>query len=255
MTGCKVGAALFLLATSNVAVGSDLEQAQKIQSRTHAAAAKSQTVISASAEQSRLLQAEIELLQEEVRNLELYQRHLDAMIANQEREKSSFAEQIKEIQVTRQGIVPLMYDMLDALRSQVEQDLPIKTLQRQDRVSKLENLMVRADVADAEKFRRILEAYQIEMDYGSKLSAYQAPILLSNGKQIEVEQLHLGRISLIARNLSGDKFWYWQSSAQAWQELSNVPASEINQAFDVASQKVAPSLILLPLSVARVEGK
>ncbi|ELP5727751.1 DUF3450 domain-containing protein [Vibrio vulnificus] len=255
MTGCKAGVALLLLAASSVAVGNDLEQAQKIQSRTHAAAAKSQTFISASAEQSQQLRAEIELLQEEVRNLELYQHHLNAMIKNQEQEKSSFADQIKEIQVTRQGIVPLMYDMLNTLREQVQQDLPIKATQRIERVAKLENLMARADVADAEKFRRILEAYQIEMDYGSKLSAYQAPIVLSNGKQIEVEQLHLGRVSLIARNLSGDKFWYWQPSARGWQELTNVPASEINHAFDVASQKVAPSLLFLPLSIAQVEGK
>lgn len=249
----KPSVALLLLTTSFMAVGNDLDTAQTIQSRTHTAAANSQNLINASAEKSQLLQAEIEALQEEVRSLALYQRHLKAMIANQEQEKSSIAEQIQEIQVTRQGIVPLMYDMLDALTELTETDLPIKAEQRKERIAKLALMMSRADVAEAEKFRRILEAYQVEMDYGSKLASYQAPIVLPNGKQIEVEQLHLGRISLIARNLKGDQFWYWQQSAQNWQALTAIPASDLNHAFDVAQQKVAPSLLLLPLSVTQAQ--
>jgi len=107
-------------------------------------------VVTLGTDKSQLLQAEIEILKEEVRNLELYQRHLTSMIANQEQEKSSLAKQIQDIQVTRQGIVPLMYDMLDTLKTTINQDMPIKWQQRQERIEKLEQMMVRADVADAE---------------------------------------------------------------------------------------------------------
>ncbi|MCU8282417.1 DUF3450 domain-containing protein, partial [Vibrio vulnificus] len=243
MSGYKAGAALLLWAVSSGAMSNDLEQAQKIQNRTHTAASKSQSVINVSADKSQLLQAEIEILKEEVRNLELYQRHLTSMIANQEQEKSSLAKQIQDIQVTRQGIVPLMYDMLDTLKTTINQDMPIKWQQRQERIEKLEQMMVRADVADAEKFRRILEAYQIELDYGSKLSAYQDPITLADGKQIEVEQLHLGRVSLIARTLNANQFWYWDKNQRHWLSLTTIPSTDVNRAFDIAAQKVAPAML------------
>ncbi|EOB2873864.1 DUF3450 domain-containing protein [Vibrio vulnificus] len=255
MSGYKAGAALLLWAVSSGAMSNDLEQAQKIQNRTHTAASKSQSVINVSADKSQLLQAEIEILKEEVRNLELYQRHLTSMIANQEQEKSSLAKQIQDIQVTRQGIVPLMYDMLDTLKTTINQDMPIKWQQRQERIEKLEQMMVRADVADAEKFRRILEVYQIELDYGSKLSAYQAPITLADGKQIEVEQLHLGRVSLIARTLNANQFWYWDQNQRHWLSLTTIPSTDVNRAFDIAAQKVAPAMLNMPVALATAEAK
>ncbi|MBJ6907612.1 DUF3450 family protein, partial [Vibrio cholerae] len=80
---------------------------------------------------------------------------------------------------------------------------------RGPRAAKLDDLMTRADVADAEKFRRILEAYQIEMDYGTKLGIYQGKINLDANEKVEADVLYLGRVSLVARSLSGDKFWSW----------------------------------------------
>ncbi|WP_236534443.1 DUF3450 family protein, partial [Vibrio vulnificus] len=77
-------AALLLWAVSSGAMRNDFEQAQQIQNLTHTAASTSQSVITARADKSQLLQAEIEIIKEEVRNLELYQRHLTSMIANQE---------------------------------------------------------------------------------------------------------------------------------------------------------------------------
>ncbi|MCV5804624.1 DUF3450 domain-containing protein, partial [Escherichia coli] len=68
-------------------------------------------------------------------------------------------------------------------------------------------MMTRADVADAEKFRRILEAYQIEMDYGTKLGVYQGKINLGDNEAVEADILYLGRLSLVARSLSGETFW------------------------------------------------
>jgi hypothetical protein len=57
--------------------------------------------------------------------------------------------------------------------------------------------MGRADVAEAEKYRRILEAYQIEIDYGTNLGACPAEIELNDGIS-QVEQLYFGRVSLVS---------------------------------------------------------
>jgi hypothetical protein len=245
--------AISLLATSSIA--NNLDQAQSIQNKTNNASAASQKVIDKSSQATLVLQAEIERLHEEVKNLEIYHDHLAALVESQNQEAQSIEGQIDGIKYTRQGVVPLMYQMIDGLQQLVEQDVPIKKEQRLDRVKKLQAIMPRADVSDAEKYRRILEAYQIEMDYGIKLGVYQGRVALTSDKTIEADVLHLGRISLVARNLNGSHYWVWNQTEFKWQALDSSIKPELDKAYDIASQQVTPSLITLPVSLTVAEVK
>lgn len=90
-----------------------------------------------------LLRAEIEQLNEEVKNLQVYRNHLQSLVANQQQEMASLEQQTEEIKRTRQGIVPLMYDMIEGLEEWVAQDKPIRLAARQERIEKLKELMPR----------------------------------------------------------------------------------------------------------------
>jgi hypothetical protein len=116
-------------------------------------------------------------------------------------------------------------------------------------------MMTRADVADAEKFRRILEAYQIEMDYGTKIGIYQGKITLEGNDQVEADILYLGRVSLVARSLSGEQFWSWSQQQNAWQSVGSEQKSELDKAFAMANKQIAPSMLTLPVSLNVAEGK
>ncbi|KQB07287.1 DUF3450 domain-containing protein [Vibrio metoecus] len=232
-----------------------LDQAQAIQNSTNQASAQSQQRIDRSAEKTLVLRAEIEQLNEEVKNLQTYRNHLQSLVANQEQEMSSLEQQTEEIKRTRQGIVPLMYDMIDGLEEWVAQDKPIRLAARQERIEKLKELMPRADVSDAEKYRRILEAYQIELDYGNKLGTYQAPIALSSTQQVEAEVLYLGRLVLLARSLDGEQFWNWDAKQQSWQALPDANKNDLNTAYQLAQQQIAPTLLNLPVSLTAAEAK
>ncbi|KQA97703.1 DUF3450 domain-containing protein [Vibrio metoecus] len=232
-----------------------LDQAQAIQNSTNQASAQSQQKIDQSAEKTLVLRAEIEQLNEEVKNLQTYRNHLQSLVANQEQEMSSLEQQTEEIKRTRQGIVPLMYDMIDGLEEWVAQDKPIRLAARQERIEKLKELMPRADVSDAEKYRRILEAYQIELDYGNKLGTYQAPITLPSAQQVEVEVLYLGRLVLLARSLDGEQFWNWDAKQQSWQALPDAKKNDLNTAYQLAQQQIAPTLLNLPVSLTAAEAK
>ncbi len=120
---------------------------------------------------------------------------------------TSIDTQLQQINATRQGVVPLMYQMLAGLEEQIKQDKPIRIETRLARLDELKSLMPQADVSDAEKYRRILEAYQIEMDYGLKLGSYRS--LINVGSDIEAEQLYLGRLALVARSLDRHQYWSW----------------------------------------------
>ncbi|PMH46122.1 hypothetical protein BCU68_08595 [Vibrio sp. 10N.286.49.B3] len=240
-----------LLAVSQVTVvhASSIDAAQKVANKTNQASAQSQKVIDSSAEKTLRYKAEIEQLQDEVDNLAVYRNHLLALVDNQAQELASIDEQIEEIKRTRQGVVPLMYQMIAGLKQIVENDKPIRLTQREQRVEKLENMMSIANISDAEKYRRILEAYQIEMDYGIKLGIYQGQISLTEATQVKAEIMYLGRISLIARSLAGSKYWSWDVSTQQWQELDNAYSAEFDKAYAVANKQAAPSLIYLPISL------
>ncbi|QXC56334.1 DUF3450 domain-containing protein [Vibrio mimicus] len=248
---------LLLLCVSALlpAHATSLDQAQAIQNSTNQASTQSQQKIDRSAEKTLVLRAEIEQLNEEVKNLQIYRNHLQSLVANQEQEMASLEQQTEEIKRTRQGIVPLMYDMIEGLEEWVAQDKPIRLAARQERIAKLKELMPRADVSDAEKYRRILEAYQIELDYGNKLGTYQAQIALSSAQQVEAEVLYLGRLVLLARSLDGEQFWNWDAKQQSWQVLSDANKSDLNAAYQLAQQQIAPTLLSLPVSLTAAEAK
>ncbi|MDA0147632.1 DUF3450 domain-containing protein [Vibrio sp. LaRot3] len=250
----KSSLALIVAAAIAPVHASSLDNAQAIQSKTNSASVASQKRIDKSADNTLSLSAEIEQLQEEVKNLEVYQSHLTALIENQQQEVSSIDAQIKDIKLTRQGVVPLMYQMVDGLKTIVANDTPIKKQQREERIAKLESLMTRADVSDAEKYRRILEAYQIELDYGTKLGVYQGQIT-TDGEAREADILHLGRVALVARSLNGNHYWAWQRSTSDWQSVDSSQKSELDKAYAIASNQVAPSLITLPVSLIKAEAK
>lgn len=251
----KPSIALLISSTLIPAYADDLSDAQAVQSKTNQASVVSQKRIDVSAEKALTLEAEIEQLQEEVGNLTIYRNHLSSLVNSQNEEVASLNEQIEQIAQTRQGVVPLMYHMIDGLKRIVANDKPIRKTQREERIAKLEAMMTRADVADAEKFRRILEAYQIEMDYGTKMSVYQGKIALDGDDQVEADIFYLGRVSLVARSLSGEQFWSWSQQQQSWQAVGSEQKTELDKAFAVANKQIAPSMLTLPVSLNVREGK
>ena len=249
----SIGIALATVIT--IAQATTLDQARSIENKSNTASAVSQTKIDKSSEATLAYKAEIEQLQEEVKNLAVYRDHLTGLVNSQQQEMGNLNNQIETIKETRQGVVPLMYKMLSGLTVLVEQDKPIKIEERQQRIEKLEHMMTRADVSDAEKYRRILEAYQIEMDYGSKLGTYQTQITVDNDELIDADMLHLGRVSLLARRLDSSQYWSWNTYRNQWTLLDSSFNDDLAKAYSVAYKQVAPSLLTLPVSLSLKEVK
>lgn len=249
MNMMKSSLTVIALGLSINAGANTLDAARNIESKINQSAEQSQNKIDKSADATLSMKAEIEALQEEVKNLIVYRDHLARLVDSQESEKSSLSEQISGIKETRQGVVPLMYKMIDGLKSVVEDDKPIKRDQRLARIAKLEFMMAQADISDAEKYRRILEAYQIEMDYGTKLGVYQGKMTLSATENIEADMLYLGRVAFVARSLDGQRYWAWNDGTHQWQSLEPQAGTELDKAFAMASKQIAPGLISLPVSV------
>ncbi|NMV23170.1 DUF3450 family protein, partial [Vibrio parahaemolyticus] len=79
--------------------------------------------------------------------------------------------QIAQIDQTATEVVPLTLKMIDALDEFVTLDLPFQKKERNKRVQELRRLMDRADVTTSEKFRKVMEAYQIEEGFSRSIES------------------------------------------------------------------------------------
>ncbi|MBW6453341.1 MAG: DUF3450 domain-containing protein, partial [Methyloprofundus sp.] len=168
---------------------------------------------------------------------------------SQEAEKNALEQQLQDIEITQREIVPLILNMQSSLEQFVQLDLPFLPEERQQRIANLKDMMARADVTNAEKFRRLIEAYQVENAYGNTIEAYRANIQL-NGAISSVDFLRLGRIALYYQRLDGSETGFWNQAEKRWQPLANEYRNPIRQGLRIARKEAAPDLLTLPVAAA-----
>lgn len=220
--------------------------------RNDAGAAEQQRVEQIAAQTDALLN-DYNTLSKVVDGLITYNSLLQRQVDNQELEKTALAESIDSVALIERQIIPLMTRMLDGLEEFVQLDTPFLLTERTERVARLRNMMERSDVSSAEKFRRVIEAFQIENDYGRTIEAYKGTVPI-NGNQQEVDFLRIGRVALAYQSVGGAHTGTWDVEAGDWVELD---ASEYkNQVADgirVARKQVAPDLLVVPVAAPSEE--
>lgn len=133
------------------------------------------------------------------------------LINDQNSQLASFDKQIGTIEGTKQGIVPLMYKMIDTLEAFIKADMPIDQAKRLERVQRLRDLMGNASVNTSEQYRMVLEAYQIEKDLGTALVTYTDKLNVGGGEKT-VNFVYVGRVALLAMSLDEKEAWMWNKS-------------------------------------------
>lgn len=103
-------------------------------------------------------------------------------------------------------------------------------------------ILAKQQAKNAERFRRLLEAYQIELDYGRTLFAYTGK--LPDGR--DADFVRVGRIALMYRTSDGEEAGYWDAGQKQW-----VVANEYNKAIEntvlMATKELAPELMMIPV--------
>lgn len=211
-------------------------------------AAQSQLKIDALYEESRQSLQQFRLINAELEQLTIYNKQLIQITDDQAKQISTKQQQILAIENTQDGIMPLMERMLKNLQTFIDLDVPFLMEERQSRVANLRALLVSSEVTTSEKFRRVLEAYQIELEYGRTIEAYRAPV-----DSIIVEHLRLGRNALYYISLKGDSPHIWSAQSKSWIPLEKNYATEISQGIQIARQQLTPKL--LHLKVPTIKGE
>ena len=207
------------------------------------------------------IQKQVDSLAESTESLaEEYRRILDKIdalrarnertgqrITRQKEQLASTRRQLENLRHIREGLTPLMVRMVDVLERFVALDLPFLLVERENRIARLRRIMDDPETGIPEKYRRIAEAYQIELDYGRTMEAYQG-ILEDEGRTVPVEFLRVGRVSLYYLTPDGNHAGRWDKSGNRWHPLSKDFIPTLAQGIRVARNQVPPDLLNLPVT-------
>ncbi|NNF62045.1 MAG: DUF3450 domain-containing protein [Gammaproteobacteria bacterium] len=209
--------------------------------------AQAQQRIENLADQANELLSEYRTVLKVVDGLNVYNGLLQRQIDNQEREKTVLTDSIDKVSLIERQIVPLMISMIDSLDEFVRLDVPFLLEERTERIEKLRVLMERSDVTAAEQLRRVMEAFQIENEFGRTIEAYKGTVVV-DGKAREADFLRVGRISLMYQTIGGDQTGAYNKESRQFEEVS--PAlykAQLTNGLRIARKQKAPDMLIVPV--------
>lgn len=209
------------------------------------AAAASQTRINQLDDQTRQLLDRYRTALWQSQQLNTYAQQLNQLLASQAAEIRSLQAQLADLERVDQDLMPLMLRMLSSLEQFVQLDLPFLAAERRERIDGLRRTLADGQAGTAEKFRRLLEAYQVEVEYGRTLGAERSE---ADGRLMD--QLRVGRVALYALNLEADEALMWDATARKWEPLPRRYVASIKDGLKMARETAAVHFLQLPVPAA-----
>ena len=252
----RFGAGLAAAITTIIAVGivwpaaaSSFDEAMDTRESGNGSSQKSQVKIDKLADETDSLLTQYRNVLNQLDAVRVFNKHMRGLIAEQDAETASLTEQIDSVELVGRQMTPHMLKMIDSIERFVELDVPFLMEERTERVAFLRDAMGKSDVTDAEKYRAIMEAYQIENEFGRTIEAYEGELDVK-GENRAVDFLRLGRVALLYRSYDGSFAGAWDQRSRSWVELDRSYDESIKAGLRMARKQAAPSLILTPVPAA-----
>ena len=197
------------------------------------------------------LLGEYRLVLQQIDRLIAYNDYVERLITDQEEQIVDINRQLQEFALIERGIVPLMLESIETLDRFIDLDVPFLLEERKDRVNRLRVIMNESDITVSEKFRQIMDAYQIETSFGSDIEAYTG-FLEINGENRQVDFLRIGRTSLTYQTPDQNQTGFWNKKTQQWEDLPRKYTDYVKEGLRIAKKQITPDLIQLPVEAPKV---
>ncbi len=254
-SGRRITATLFataVLAASGSVFAQSVDDVLKANDERLVLARQSQERINEVVDGTRSLEDDYRAITKEIDGLRVYNRLMTAQTQGQEAVLDDIALSLEQVDIINRQIFPLMERMIDGLEQSVALDVPFLIDERTARVDNLKDIMERSDVSVAEKFRKVMEAYQIENDYGTSSEFYKQSLTLADGTERDYNMLRIGRVGLYFQSDDTQITGYWDKVQKAWVQDGSI-RNEVRTGLRMARQLIAPELIVVPVA-APTEG-
>ncbi len=247
----RLAAAFFAVSALTISGGvfaQTVDQILQADQRRLNLAQQSQERINKTVEGTRSLEDQYRAINKEIDGLKVYNRLMTAQVEGQSATLEDIALSMDRVDVINRQIFPLMERMIDGLDQSVQLDLPFLMAERGKRIADLKAIMERSDVTVAEKFRKVMEAYQIENDYGTSSEYYEESLTI-DGSTRSYNMLRIGRIGLYYQSDDTKITGRWNNKTRAWEDY-NSARNEVRKGLRMARQLIAPELIVIPVPSA-----
>jgi len=239
-------AAIVVVAGSVFAQSTTVDQVLQADMQRLQLAQESQERINEVVEGTRSLADDYRAINKEIDGLKVYNRLMTAQTNGQQATLDDIALSMEQVDVINRQIFPLMERMIDGLEQSIALDIPFLMAERDKRMADLKGILERSDVSVAEKFRKVMEAYQIEMDYGTSSEWYRESLDI-DGAVREYNMFRVGRVGLYFQSDDTNITGWYNPSSQTYELLGSDHRSEIRKGIRIARQLIAPELILVPM--------
>ncbi len=197
------------------------------------------------------LLGEYRLVLQQIDRLIAYNDYVERLITDQEEQIVDINRQLQNFALIERGIVPLMLESIETLDRFIDLDVPFLLEERKDRVNRLRVIMNESDITVSEKFRQIMDAYQIETSLGSDIEAYTG-FLEIDGENRLVDFLRIGRTSLTYQTPDQNETGFWNKQTQQWEDLPRKYTDYVKEGLRIAKKQITPDLIQLPVEAPKV---
>jgi len=228
---------------NEVGVEVNMESILEIGRENQTLSASSQDRIDNTERQTDKLINEYKVVSKQVEGLKLYNAQKRIQIQAQLDLMDKLDEQLVQVVVMQRQIPPLAGKMLDTLETFINLDTPFRSEERKTRVDLVRSSLSKPKVTASEQVRQVLEAYNIEAEYGRKIDTYEDK--LSDGTVVNI--LVIGRIGMFYQTKDERTSGRWDNETGSWEELPGSYRKPIRDGIRMAKKLAPTDMLLMPV--------
>lgn len=240
-------AVAMLIGGAGSSYADQLDEIHKINKERTKRAQDSQARVDKLNDQRLALLDEYKAVNKIIDGLRVYNSQLEKQISAQNTRLQELEDSIQQATVIKRQITPLMQRMVDGLDQFVSLDLPFHADERASRLEFIKDALDNPDIPDSEKFRQVLEGYQIENEYGRKIDAYSDNVNI-DGTDVVVNVLRVGRIAMVAQTKDEKTTLVWNNRDRAWDKLDASYRNPVRQGIRIANKQATVDILMLPIA-------
>lgn len=193
-------------------------------------------------------------------------------VAKQKSEISSLNTQLKKVDGWKAGLGPMVDKMAVGIATQIRSDYPFELDMRLPRLQRLEDVMKDPKVPVSDKYRKLLNVYKIEVNYGQSLDVKKGnhPLtptirvgddryekdekgkvkLDKNGNKIEIfdgSYLRYGRLAYVYMQADSSEALRYDLAAKEWVQLPKSNIADIRRGVRIAAGEAAVNVVRVPV--------
>ena len=232
-----------VISLANEVVEVNMESVLEVGRDNQQLSATSQDKIDVTERQTDKIVNEYKVVSKQVEGLKLYNAQKRIQIQAQLDLMDKLDEQLVQVVVMQRQIPPLAGKMLDSLETFIQLDTPFRAEERRARIDLVRSSMSKPKVTASEQVRQVLEAYNIEAEYGRKIDTYEDK--LSDGTVVNI--LVIGRIGMFYQTKDERTSGRWDNEVGEWVELPGSYRKPIRDGIRMAKKLAPVDMLLMPV--------